>query len=109
MTDPRFLRWLAVTEEALNCPAERRGEAVLKAYDQREELRRSLTEDPPRGSPDADTALRLRDAEAALAEAAAAERDRVDAALCEVRLQKRGTVGYRPVRTRNPVFVSRKA
>jgi hypothetical protein len=109
VTDPRFLRWLAVTEEALSGPTEHRGEAVLKAYDQREELRRSLTEDPPHGSPDPDTARRLRDAEAALAEAAAAERDRVDAALREVRLQKRGTVGYKPVRSRNPVFVSRKA
>jgi hypothetical protein len=109
VTDPRFLRWLAVTEEALGSPAEQRGEAVLKAYDQREELRRSLLEDPPRQAPDAETSRRLRDAEVALAEAATAERDRVDAALNEVRQQKRGTVGYRPVRPSNPVFVSRKA
>ena len=109
MTDPRFLRWLEVTEEALGSPAERRGEAVLKAYDRREELRRSLIEDPPRHSPDPDTARHMRAAEAALAEAVAAERDRVDEALGEVRRQKRGTAGYRPVHAHNPVFVSRKA
>jgi hypothetical protein len=109
VTDPRFVRWLAVTKEALGSPSEHRGEAVLKAYEQREELRRSLLEDPPRAAPDAETAQRLRDAEAALVEAATAERDRVDEALREVRRQKRGTVGYRPVRASNPVFVSRKA
>jgi hypothetical protein len=109
VTDPRFLRWLAVTEEALSAPVDQRAEAVVAACNQREELRRSLLEDPPKAAPDGETAGRLTAAEAALAEAAVSERERISAALQEVRNQRKRAAGYRPLHPHPPAFVSRKA
>ena len=109
MTDPRLLEWLAVTEKAISAEPERRIEAVGAACAQRDELQRSLLEKPPSEAPDPETVERLRRAEEALLETASSERTRVREALDKVRAQKRGTRGYRPARSSDAVFVSRKA
>jgi hypothetical protein len=109
MTDGRILEWLTVTEEALAAPSDRRAEALIQLHERREALRQSLLAEPVEQGPDSDLVARLENAEKALAEAAAAERTQLEEALKQVREQKRGTTGYRPVRPRRPVFVSRKA
>jgi hypothetical protein len=109
VTDPRLLRWLDVTEQALKAPAEERAGALVVAHQRREELQRSLLEDPPSASPDPDLRRRLEETESALSEIAAAERVRLGEALQQVRRQKTGTAGYRPARPHTPAFVSRKA
>jgi hypothetical protein len=109
MTDGRILEWLDVTEKAVSADSEQRVEVILAAFERREELRSSMLESPPTAGPDAETARRLRKAEDALLETATQEQARVSEALEKVRAQKESTKRYRPARSSDAVFVSRKA
>lgn len=107
MEDARLRRWLDLTDQAIGAPLDQLAAVLGELASERDELIRSLREDPPAESPDAELTWSLVETERALVTSTETLQTQLRKRVADLRRVRSAASGYRPTDEDIPTFVSK--